>query len=219
MVYRPTARVEAHKADVRRRIVSAARRRVADAGFGGASVAAVAREAAVAIGTVYRYFPSKAELLVEVFRQASAREVETMAAAAIDGGPASAKLERAIRVFARRAIEARRLAYALIAEPAMPEIEAERLVYRRAYAQVVEAIVREGVERGEFGVRDPSVAAACIVGALAEALVVPLAVEGAGSVPEAPMLIDAMVDFCLRAVSPHPPPSHPRLSEDTHGIS
>ena len=79
MPYRPTERTKARKAETRERIVSAALDQLAEGGYASASVQAVASRAGVATGSVYRYFPSKSELFAEVFRRASAREVEVFA--------------------------------------------------------------------------------------------------------------------------------------------
>ena len=81
MAYRPTERTEARRTQTRARIVRAAPELVAQGGYREAQVAAVARRAGVATGTVYRHFPSKADLLTEVFRVASQREVDAVAAA------------------------------------------------------------------------------------------------------------------------------------------
>ena len=54
---------------------------VAQGGYREAQVAAVAKRAGVATGTVYRHFPSKADLLTEVFRVASQHEVDAVAQA------------------------------------------------------------------------------------------------------------------------------------------
>jgi AcrR family transcriptional regulator len=207
MVYRATARVVAHKADVRRRILLAARELVADGGFAAASVAAVAERAAVATGSVYRYFPSKGDLLAEVFRLASGREVDRMREVAAAEGTATQRLAAAIRTWATRAIEGRRVAYALIAEPVDPKVEAERLVYRRAYAEVLAELVVAGTESGEFTVADPEVAAAALVGALAEALVGPLAPDDDRLARGSATIINALVDICLRSVGAVPPRS------------
>jgi hypothetical protein len=94
----------------------------------------------------------------------------------------------------------RRLAYALIAEPVAPEIEAERLRYRQAYARVLADVVREGVEAGVFSVRDVDVAATALVGAMAEALVGPLAPDDDSLSDQEPHIIAALVDFCLNAL-------------------
>jgi AcrR family transcriptional regulator len=200
MVYRATARVVARKADVRRRILVAARELVASGGFAAATVSAVATRAELATGTVYRYFPSKGELLAEVFRAASGREVDVMREVARGPGPADERLAAAIRQWSRRAIAGRTLAYALIAEPVGPEVDAERLVYRRAYADVMAELIREGVEERRFTVADPQIAAAALVGALSEALVGPLAPNDDRLTSGAQTIIGVVIDLCLRAV-------------------
>ena len=86
MAYRPTERTAARKAAVRSRIVTAARELVAHGGYVEAQVATVASRAGVATGTVYRHFPSKADLFAEVFRDASQREVDAVLAAAANAG-------------------------------------------------------------------------------------------------------------------------------------
>ena len=177
MAYQPTARTRAKRADTRRRILDAARELVATGGYGAAHVAAVAKAAGVATGTVYRHFPSKGDLFAEVFRRASQREVDVMAAAAQGPGPVRGRLAEAVRAFARRALRGRRLAYALIAEPVDEAVDAERLVYRRAYAQVLEGLIAEAVAAGACPPTDPATTAAFLVGGLAEALVGPLAPE------------------------------------------
>jgi len=109
------------------------------------------------------------------------------------------KLQSAIRTFAGRALRGRRLAYALIAEPVDPEVEAVRLDYRAQLAHCLERILREGIMRGVFPRLDPAVAAACIVGAFMEALIGPLA-PAKGTGPRADRhLIEQITTFCLRA--------------------
>jgi AcrR family transcriptional regulator len=68
MAYRSTERTEARRAEVRERIVSAAHDLIAEGGYVNAPVAAVAARAGVAVGSVYRHFPSKSDLFAEVFR-------------------------------------------------------------------------------------------------------------------------------------------------------
>ena len=72
MPYRPTERTQARKPATREAIVAAALDQVAEGGYASAGVQPVAAAAGVAVGTVYRHFPSKAELFAEVFRQAAA---------------------------------------------------------------------------------------------------------------------------------------------------
>ena len=90
VAYRTTERTEARRAETRERIVSAALELIAEGGYVAAQIAAVAERAGVAVGTVYRYFPSKSDLFAEVFRVASQREVDAMRA----GAAATRRLRR-----------------------------------------------------------------------------------------------------------------------------
>ena len=199
MAYRRTESATQRLADKRARILTAARKRVADGGWSAAQVDHVAAEAGVATGTVYRYWSSKAELCAEIVATVSAREVGIVKAIVEADGTPVEKLQSAIRTFAGRALRGRRLAYALIAEPVDPEVEAVRLDYRAQLALCLERILREGIMRGAFPRLDPAVAAACIVGAFMEALIGPLA-PAKGTGPRADRhLIEQITAFCLRA--------------------
>ena len=200
MPYRPTERTEARRAETRERIVRAAHGLIARGGYREAQVAAVAAGAGVATGTVYRHFPSKAELFAEVFRRASQREVDaTRAAAEAAGGAASQRLAAAVETFARRALRGRRLAWALLAEPVDPAVEVERLAFRRAYATGFAQVLRDGVEAGELAPQNVELTAAALVGALGEALVGPL--SPVADDVDADALVADLVTFCLRSVT------------------
>ncbi len=205
MVYRKTERVAAKLADNRSRIVHAARRLVAESGFREAQIAAIAAAAGVATGSVYRYFPSKAELFAEVLAITSQREVEVIEAIAAAGGKAAARLADAVRAFASRALRARQLAYALIAEPVDPEIDRARLQYRHALGEAFGRILADGVRTGEFPAQDLEAGAACVVGAMLEGLVGPLAPRGDGRDEATRRVTEAIVAFCLRAVGAQTP--------------
>jgi AcrR family transcriptional regulator len=174
MVYRRTQRVEARLAEGRERILHAARTLVVEGGFRNVQIASVAQVAGVATGSVYRHFPSRAELVGEVFREAAQHEVDVCAETASAPGTCRECLTRAVETFVYRAVKGRRLAWALIAELVDPAVETERLGFRRAYAEVFADLIARGVASGECPAQDASVSAACLVGALAEPLVVPL---------------------------------------------
>jgi AcrR family transcriptional regulator len=200
MPYRPTERTEARRAATRERIIGAAHELIARGGYREAQVAAVAARAGAATGTVYRHFPSKAELFAEVFRRASQREVDATRAAGAAAGPGAAdRLAAAIEAFARRALRGRRLAWALLAEPVDPAVEVERLAFRRAYAAIFAALLRDGVAGGELAPQDVELTAAALVGALGEALVGPLSPVAPDV--DADALVAGLVAFCLRAVT------------------
>jgi len=197
--YRPTERTEARRAHTRARISAAALALVADGGYQAAAISSVVRAAGVGAGTVYRHFPSKADLLAEVFRVASQREVDAVAAAAAVPGPAAKRLAAAVETFARRALRGRRLAWALLAEPVDPAVEAERLIFRRAYRDVFAGLLQEGVASGELPDQDAELTAAALVGAIGEALVGPLSPTAAGGDSE--RLVRDLVIFCLRSAT------------------
>jgi AcrR family transcriptional regulator len=202
--YRATQRTEARRAAACERIVAAAHALIARGGYREAQVAAVAARAGVATGTVYRHFPSKAELFAEVFRRASQREVDATRAAGEAAGPrATDRLAAAVETFARRALRGRRLAWALLAEPVDPAVEAERLVFRRAYAAGFADVLRAGVAAGELPAQDVELTAAALVGALGEALVGPL--SPVAREVDADALVAGLVTFCLRSVTEEAP--------------
>jgi len=198
MPYRPTAKTEARRAETRERIVRAAIDQLAEGGYASASVQTVASRASVATGTVYRHFPSKSQLFAEVFRRAAARELAVMAdTAAHDELPARQRIAIGAETFARRALAEPVRAYALLAEPVDPAVEAERLIFRRAYRDLFAATIEQGVAGGELPPQDAETVAAALVGALGEALVGPLS-PGHRNGHEA--LIASLVQFCLNAI-------------------
>jgi AcrR family transcriptional regulator len=206
MAYRATERTEAKRAEARERIVGAALELVAAGGYREAQVAAVAKRARVATGTVYRHFPSKGDLVTEVFRVASQREVDAVAAATAARGTAPERIGAAVDVFARRALRGRRLAWALLAEPVDPGVEAERLLFRHAYADVFARAIEEGIAAGELPPQDAALTAAALVGAIGEALVGPLSpTHDAPAAPSADALVAGLTTFCLRATTDQEP--------------
>ena len=176
MAYRTTERALARREAARERILRAAHALVARGGFGAAQMAAVAKEAGVATGTVYRHFESKADLFAEVFRRAAQHEVDAVAT--------SPDLAAGVETFARRALAGRRLAWALLAEPVDPVVEAERLAYRRAYRDAFRRFVPD------------ELTAAALVGAIGEVLVGPLSPTGPDLDEDA--LVARLIDISRR---------------------
>ena len=205
MPYRPTEKTEARRLATRERIVAAALERVASGGYASAGVQAVAARAGVAVGTVYRHFPSKGELFAEVFRRASQRELDVVVdVSRPDGRTAAERVAAAVETFCRRAMAGPVLAYALIAEPVDPAVESERLRFRIGYRDAFAHVLEDGARDGELRPHDSLTVAAALVGALAESLVGPLSTANGGS-REA--LIATLVQFCQEAV----PSAHERV--------
>jgi AcrR family transcriptional regulator len=192
---------EVRALDKKTQILRAARGVVMDGGFQELQMNAVAAAAGIAVGTIYRYFPSRAELCAAIVSAVSQREVDVLSGIAVAEGEPSQKVRDAVRAFVLRAMRGKRLAYGLIFEPIDPEVESTRLKYRRAIARVFETIIREGVAAGEFRELGVEVAATCLVGAFMEGLISVLA-PGAAGVPERPEeFADSIADLCLAAVA------------------
>ena len=202
--YRATDRTEARKAATRERIVAAALTQVAAGGYASAGIQPVAARAGVAVGTVYRHFPSKGELFAEAFRRASQRELDVVVEVSErDGRSARERVAAAVEAFCRRALAGPVLAYALIAEPVDPAVESERLRLRAGYRDAFARVLEDGVRDGELRSHDTRTVAAAVVGALGEALVGPLSIAQSSN----EVLIATLVQFCEEAL----PRAHERV--------
>jgi AcrR family transcriptional regulator len=186
----------------RERLLHAARELIEEGGYGAASVAAIAERAGVAAGTLYRHFDSKEDLFVELFRAVCDREVQAMreAAASMPGDATHVdRLETVLSTFAARALRRPRLAWALIAEPVDPLVDAERLAYRERYSALTAEALRAGIAAGELPEQNVELTAAALVGGCGEALVGPLS-PLAGSRPSVVEILEALRTFVRRAV-------------------
>jgi AcrR family transcriptional regulator len=192
-------------ASTRERLLGAAQELIEEGGYATASVVAIAARAGVAAGTLYRHFDSKEELFVEVFRSVCSGEERAMRAAAaeMDGGNAVARLEQVLATFAERALRNPRLAWALIAEPVDPLVDAERLAYRERYAAVIAEGLRAGIAAGELPAQNVELTAAALVGGCGEALVGPLS-PVADAPPPSAEVVSALRTFARRAVGAPP---------------
>ena len=200
MPYRRTENVVRRLAEREQAILDAASAIAAEGGMAAVQIAAVAERAGIAAGTVYRYFPSKTDLIAELVAAIAGRELDAMKAAADAApGPLSA-LAAAIATFAARALNERRLAWAVIAEP----VDAGGRRHAARFPPV--ACRRTGGAHRDRDRRPPSagsgcrVAAPAIVGALMEGLIGPLAPshdDDAGGGREA---VQAVTLLALRAL-------------------
>jgi AcrR family transcriptional regulator len=172
---------------------------IEEGGWASASVGAIALRAGVAAGTLYRHFDAKAALFLEVFRGASARELDAMRAAQSAASSVSARFDAVVSTYASRALANRRLAWALVYEPLDASVDAERLVYRRAYRDAMAKLIRQGIRSGELPPQDAGLAAAAVVGAISETLASPLS-PVAGERTANGATVRAIVALCRRVV-------------------
>ena len=206
MAYRETEKMRNRKAQVRKRIIDCTQQCVAEGGFRSARVTTIAERADIATGTLYRHFDSKEELFADIFRVATQREVDKVAEALASDGNAIIRLERALRQFAIRAMRAPTVAWSLIAEPVDPRVEEERLRFRRAYAELFEQAIKEGMAEGSLPKQQASQSSACLVGAIAESLVGPLSPSMAGTATlagnnDSHPLVDSIICFCMQGLT------------------
>ncbi|MFI7671863.1 TetR/AcrR family transcriptional regulator [Nocardia sp. NPDC049526] len=194
MAYRRTPAVQARLDAQAGLIVQAATKVLSRAGYAGLSMAAVATEAGVATGTVYKNFSGKADLVSAVFRKVVAHEVAAVVTASASG-TAVERVTAAVETFAGRALKNPKLAYVLLVEPVDTVVDAERLRFRRAFAEAFESAVAEGVSRGELPAQDAKTSAAALVGAIGEVLVGPLA-----DAPHSESVVPELISFALRAL-------------------
>jgi AcrR family transcriptional regulator len=200
MAYRRTENVARRLAARRAAILAAAAHAAAEGGMAAVQIAPVAERAGIAAGTVYRYFPSKAELVAALVEALCEREIAAIERAAKAApGPLSA-LVAAITTFAARALAGPRLAFALIAEPVGHDVDAARVKYRKALAGAFETRIRAALAGKHLPDQDPAAAAPALVGALIEGLIGPLAPKNGDDPAKQRAAVQALTLFALRAL-------------------
>ena len=98
-----------------------------------------------------------------------------------------------LATFAQRALRRPRLAWALIAEPVDPLVDAERLAYRERYSELTARPCGAGIAAGELPEQNVELTAAALVGGCGEALVGPLS-PLAGARPSDEEILTALQD-------------------------
>lgn len=206
MAYRKTPGEISRLEAAREHLVACATSVVSEVGWAQTSVTAVADSAGIAAGSVYQHFASKTALAVEVFRRAAGREVDVLGEVLQGPGSPVERIGRGVEVFARRALENRGLAHALLAAPAEPAVGAERLDFRRRYRALFAQVVHEGIEDGLLPAQNGEITAAALTGAIGEVLVEPL---GTGDERAADELLAELVAMALRCAGAPPAARQP----------
>ncbi len=220
MAYRRTERETARLAARYEAIIEAARALASESGLGAVQVVPVAERVGIAAGTVYRYFPSKDDLVAAVVNATAAREVAAIRAAAAAAPGALSGLAAAIVAFAAGTVRMRRLAFAMLAEapPPYPPPQAGegksifppplageggegagRFAFRRHIAGEFESLIRAAIAAGHLPDQPPVAMAAAVIGATVESLVGPFAPTLAGPEDER-AAVQEIALFALRAL-------------------
>jgi AcrR family transcriptional regulator len=200
MPYRRTAHVVSRLAARYDAILKAAQALAAEGGMAAVQIAPVAECAGIAAGTVYRYFPAKTELVAALVAALAETEMAALARAGEAAPGPLSSLVAVIMTFATRSLAQRRLAVALLVEPAEPEIDAARAPYRATVVRALEDRIRTALSGGHLPAQDAALAAPALVGALIEGLIGPLAPIIADDAGAARARAQALALLALRAL-------------------
>jgi AcrR family transcriptional regulator len=198
MAYRRTERETARLAARYDAIIEAALALAAESGLRAVQIVPVAERAGVAAGTVYRYFPSKEDLVAAVTGHIADREVAAVRAAAAAAPGELSALAAALMAFGAGTLRMRRLAFAMLTQPA-DGAEAGSLMFRHNIGREFEGLIRAAIAGGCLPEQPPAVMAAAVLGALVESLAGPQVPSPAG--PDAARAaVRRMALFALRAL-------------------
>ena len=157
--------------DKRRRLLEAAVRVFARAGYHGSRVGDIAEEAGVAHGLLYHYFSSKEEVLRTIFRENWGELLERFRAVEGSDEPADEKLEGIAKILLRTWRNDPDLVTVMVREVARSRhLQEEVGAVREAFA-IVQRIVEQGQDEGLFRSElDPRLASWLVYGGLEEIL-------------------------------------------------
>jgi AcrR family transcriptional regulator len=193
----PTRTAE-RRAAAREAILTATREFVANHGFRDVQMSQVAVRAGVSVGAIYKHFPSRADLLAEVYVVAVSHELDLVQQEVAAATGATNQVAAAVSTFCRRALQAGRFGHALLTEPTDPAVDEHRLTFRENYRRLFARLLGEGIEQGDFPTQDVDVASAAVLGIMTETLVRPLSDRNA--TVDADTLVPQIVDHCLAAI-------------------
>lgn len=200
MVYRRTHQVVKRLAARRSAILAAARAAASEGGMAAVQIAPVAARASVAAGKVYRYFPTKADLVSELIAEVSREELSLVRRAADAAPGPSSALAAAVTTVAVNVVSHRKLAWGILAEPVDVDVSETRLVSRREIASEIDMRIAAAVKAGHLPQQDTALAAAALLGSLHESLVGPLAPDNLDDPAKLRDAVQTVTLLALRAV-------------------
>lgn len=159
--------------DTRRKIIDAVMFVAAKEGFDRATTQQISRQAGVSEGIIYHYFKSKEELCLNMVREKAAE----FRAHVVDGvsriSSPDKKLERLIDLHADFVTSGGGLFKILFNRAGGgPIMFKQALKYGiLPYAQIIEGIIKEGINKGIFRPVDPKITALNLIGMMQVALI------------------------------------------------
>ncbi len=139
----------------RQEILDAARQIVGDRGIEGVTVEQVAKQADFAVGSIYRHFSSKEDLILAVVGEFADGMFEEMAAVTADDRPFDEQLARFVRLSLAHQAECQPLFEALMTLPGQfpapgSETGTRMMAMHQRFLGALDAIVALGEEAGEL---------------------------------------------------------------------
>jgi AcrR family transcriptional regulator len=153
-----TQQVEARRAE----LLDAAERVVLQRGFAETRVADVAAESRVSGGLIHYHFASKDQLLTAMLRSVAERDIARARRLAAGPGSAATRLDKVMREWVPGSAKDQSWVLwidawgSALRDGAMREISEE---LDDAWVQVLEQVIRDGAESGEFDCPDPAASA------------------------------------------------------------
>lgn len=150
--------------EVRARILEVAEEHFRRIGYHKTSVADIASELGMSRANVYRFFPSRHAINESIYGSVINEVDEIAIAIARTNAPALEKLDRLLTAIHHHnkttLVEKKRMHDMIVA--AMQENWTVIKAHIERMVTIFEAIIREGIEAGEFKVRDPAEAARAV---------------------------------------------------------
>jgi len=149
-------------------IIEAAIRVFAEKGFHPAGMREIAQQAKVAIGTIYHYFKSKEDILVNIFREEIEQRRRFLEELRASGLSIREQLQRILAMHFDRIKENKRLVILILMERLEPNERFQR-VFRSLYEEVahyIEELIAEGIRREEIAPCNPLITAYALMGAI-----------------------------------------------------
>ncbi|KAA3448079.1 TetR family transcriptional regulator [Mesorhizobium sp. SARCC-RB16n] len=150
--------------EMRARILAVADEQFRRLGYHKTSVADIASELGMSTANVYRFFPSKGAIIESICGRVVNEVAEIAFAIARTSAPASEKLDQLLTAVHQHSkttlVKEKRMHDMIVA--AVQEKRAIIKAHTERIVAILQAIIREGVEDGEFQVENPAEAACAV---------------------------------------------------------
>ncbi|MFQ6090520.1 MAG: TetR/AcrR family transcriptional regulator [Candidatus Bipolaricaulia bacterium] len=149
-------------------IIEAAIRVFAEKGFHPAGMREIAEQARVAIGTIYHYFKSKEDILIQIFREEIESRRRFLEELRASGLSIREQFQQILAMHFDRITENKRLVILILMERLEPNERFQR-VFRSLYEEIahyIEELIAEGIEKGEIAPCNSLITAYALMGAI-----------------------------------------------------